>query len=129
MASIKLYSYRKWCKVEPFQVHSNNCGLNYYSTVTVFQEIGLRGKHFPTCMVPVTGLYLFSHMYGSSLYLWIACTSFPTCTVPSKYALRFFGTCMVKTPFNKQQFHKNQWLRNILMTNYVSKQIHRLSFK
>ena len=63
-------------------------------------------EHFATCTVPVFGLALFSHMYGSSKNLWIVCTSFATCTVPAKYALPFFGTCTVKTPVNKKSMTK-----------------------
>ena len=59
------------------------------------------GKHFATCTVALSGLTLFSDMYGSSWYLWIVCTSFATCTVPAKYALPFFGTCTVETPARK----------------------------
>ena len=50
-------------------------------------------EHSPTCMVPLFGLYLFSHMYGSTFYLWIVCTYSHTCTVPSKYAFPFLGPC------------------------------------
>ena len=129
--SIKSHNRRIWMAFYLHELlkHGWSGFFYFYKSNQRMSKKWYHDEHFPTCTVPVSGLYLFSHMYGSSLYLWIVCTSFPTCTVPSKYALPFFGTCTVKTPFNKQQFHKNQWPRNILMTNYVSKQIHRLSFK
>ena len=66
-------------EISPFQIDSlvQNCQNN--------------GEHSPTCMVPLFGSYLLSHMYS-----------------PTKYALPFVGTCTVQTPSNKQQFHKNQ---------------------
>ena len=69
-----------------------------------------RGKHFATCTVALSGLTLFSDMYGSSWYLWIVCTSFATCTVPAKYALPFFGTCTVETPARKCYYIQPYWI-------------------
>ena len=70
----------------------------------------LPGKHFATCTVALSGLTLFSDMYGSSWYLWIVCTSFATCTVPAKYALPFFGTCTVETPARKCYYIQPYWI-------------------
>ena len=73
-------------------------------------KIQIEGKHFATCTVALSGLTLFSDMYGSSWYLWIVCTSFATCTVPAKYALPFFGTCTVETPARKCYYIQPYWI-------------------
>ena len=92
-------------------VFTTSGGWALYCWFTVlFMLMYVEGKHFATCTVALSGLTLFSDMYGSSWYLWIVCTSFATCTVPAKYALPFFGTCTVETPARKCYYIQPYWI-------------------
>ena len=102
-------SYSKWIRQKSYQYFINKKLKKqlYFLTCILPNYVPHEmGKHFATCAVPLFGSTLFSHMCSSSIDLWIVCTYFPTCAVPSKYALPYSPTCAVPARI----WTSNSWL-------------------